>query len=237
MSESSMKTSPDRQLKGRFNYISWLREFKRAANREGVWNMLTGEEIVISSEPNPNTYFQSADHSAPRTRTFQQTSAALQIAAESRGSTIATHPVNSVASLLEWQAAHKRWERSQEKVRIALRLLNAWVSPGIAIDLEDHDDPAKAYAFITNRFKVEDRHAREQLFQSISELKLTDCENMANYLSKHLQYRKDLASVGHTFTDGELISNILIGLTPTYRNFKRQYDWIRALATQNRTKS
>ncbi|KGO69328.1 Integrase, catalytic core [Penicillium italicum] len=50
------EVKPDRQLKGKTNFISWKREFERAARANDVLEFLTGEEVV-PPKPNKDEYF------------------------------------------------------------------------------------------------------------------------------------------------------------------------------------
>ena len=57
MTNSKMdEVRDDRKLNGKPNYISWKREFERAARTEDVLEYLTGVETV-PSKPNKNDYF------------------------------------------------------------------------------------------------------------------------------------------------------------------------------------
>ena len=52
MTDSKMdEVKDDRKLKGKTNFISWKREFERAAKVNDIFEYLTGEEVVLFHVP------------------------------------------------------------------------------------------------------------------------------------------------------------------------------------------
>jgi hypothetical protein len=112
-------------------------------------------------------------------------------------------------------------------------LLNDWVCEGIAIELEEYENPVNAYKYINKRYKVSDDRARELLLDKISETKLGDFVSMTEYVNKHRQLKADLKKAKHTCTDSQFVTNVLYGLPDNYRETSRQYDWVRATNPDN----
>ncbi|KAH7063247.1 hypothetical protein B0J12DRAFT_642078 [Macrophomina phaseolina] len=57
MTDSKMdEVKDDRKLKGKTNFVSWKREFERAAKANDILEYLTGEEIV-PPKPRVEDYF------------------------------------------------------------------------------------------------------------------------------------------------------------------------------------
>lgn len=210
------------QLQGKSNFITWTREFDRAAKAADVFKLFHGQEMKLKDEPEPEEYLvfnDSAEATLPSTVTTRSRAAQ---------ETDSTSTVDSARSLLAWQAALKKWERYQAKSRTAMDLLLRWVSPGIVIDIEDIDDPIEAYNHIKGQYAITNHRAREQTLAKITALSLTTSDTMTDYLNQHRQHRADLKKLEYSYSDDQMVSNILIGLPSSYRNFKKQYDWIRA---------
>jgi adenine-specific DNA methylase len=64
--------------------------------------------------------------------------------------------------------------------------------------------------------------------EKIGQLKLTNNMSMTDFLNKHRQYKADMKEADGTYSDSQMVSNILTGLPASYTDFKKQYNWIRA---------
>ncbi|KAK1459354.1 hypothetical protein CMEL01_02353 [Colletotrichum melonis] len=62
--------------------------------------------------------------------------------------------------------------------------------------------------------------AREQILDKIGKLRLNNYNDITDFLNKHRQYKADLQTAKHTYTDAQLVTNILIGLPRAYKDFK-----------------
>lgn len=58
--------------------------------------------------------------------------------------------------------------------------------------------------------------AREHLLKKISSLTLEGCGSMSDFLNKHRQYGQDLRKAGQVYSDGQMVTNILMGLLTDY---------------------
>jgi hypothetical protein len=67
MTDTKAGVSSDRQLQGKSNFISWPRDFERAAKAKDVFNLLNGDEKILK-EPQEDTYFADA----PRASRFRE---------------------------------------------------------------------------------------------------------------------------------------------------------------------
>jgi hypothetical protein len=63
-------------------------------------------------------------------------------------------------------------------MRLAGRLLHAWVSDGIKIDLEDCNVAKGGYDHIEKRYGVTDERAGDNLLNQLDNLKLNDSSSM-----------------------------------------------------------
>ena len=75
---------------------------------------------------------------------------------------------------------------------------------------------------------MSDERAREQLLNKVSALTLDQCSSVIDFVNQQRRLRADLVLAKHTYTDSQLISNILTGLPNAYRMFSKQYEWSRS---------
>lgn len=178
-----------------------------------VFDLLSSKEAIIPKEP------ISADCIVYTNETK----------AEASASDLRSKTINSAKSLLKWQAKHKKWENSKRKVHQARRLLKKWVSPAILLEIKTMNSPVNAYTHITTLYSMSDEFAQEQILRDIRTLRLNKCSSITTFLNEHHVLKARLASVGYTaYSDGQIVTNILLGLPAAYQDFKEQYDWIRA---------
>ena len=217
----------DRKLKGKTNFVSWKREFERAAKTQDILEYLTGEELVPPKPKKEDYSGRSTGVDARRLTRSMTTSMTPSPSTEGDEDFLdAQQPAANQA--LRWQIDSSEYKSAKENMKLAGRLLDAWVSDGIRIETEDCSDAKEAYDFIKKRYAVTDERARDNLLNELSDLKLEDCSSMTEYTNIVRQYRADLKTVKYDMTDDMLATVLLHGLPPTFRNFKENYDWIRS---------
>jgi hypothetical protein len=69
-------------------------------------------------------------------------------------------------------------------MKLAGKLLDAWVSDGIKIKIEDSIDAKEAYDFIKKRYAVTIERTRDGLLNQLNRLKLDDCSSMTEYTNR-----------------------------------------------------
>ena len=219
-----MEVSSDRLLKGKANFVTWKREFERAAKAQDVLDLLTGDEDILS-KPKPESYLITVPRSSAR-------AAAKQLATPSADNentdTEITQSANAANNTLRWQMDYEAWKTNKDNLRIASKLLNEWVCEGIKFEIEDCENAKVAYDLIKERYKVSPERARDLLLSQLNGTKLEDFTSVTEYLNKLRQLRVDLKASDYVMTDDMFTSILLHGLPPNYRNFKEQYDWVRS---------
>ena len=86
-----------------------------------VWKLLTGEEEIIETEPQEEDYIvYLGGDTVTQGRTLRSALTPPNTGDAPQQQRPTTDPTRSV---LKWQAAYKKWERSQGKVRDAIDLL------------------------------------------------------------------------------------------------------------------
>lgn len=113
-------------------------------------------------------------------------------------------------------------------MKLAGKLLDAWVCEGIKIEIEDCTDAKNAYDFIKKRYAVTNERARDDLLNQLNEVKLDNCSSMTENTNKLRQIKADLKTVKHYMTDDMLATALLHGLPSNFRDFKEKYDWVRS---------
>lgn len=220
------EVKPDRQLKGKTNFISWKREFERAARANDVLEFLTGEEVV-PPKPNKDEYFVKVLDTETRrsTRIKKSLSPTTDDENETDDGQAVVMTTNNT---LRWQIDHNEHKNAKEKMKLASRLLDAWISDGINIEIDDCADAKEAYEFIKKRYAVTNERARDILLNRLHDLKLDHCESVTDYTNQVRQIKADLKTVKYDMTDDMFATALLHGLPPSYRSFKEKYDWIRS---------
>ena len=59
MSDTKMVVSADSQLKGKTNFITWRREFERAAKAQDVLDLLKGDEEILEKSNKTDYLYDS----------------------------------------------------------------------------------------------------------------------------------------------------------------------------------
>ncbi|KGQ02249.1 Retrovirus-related Pol polyprotein from transposon TNT 1-94 [Beauveria bassiana D1-5] len=198
----------DRKLKGKTNFVSWKREFERAAKNHDILEYLTGEEIV-PPKPRKEDYFEKLIENDTRrlTRSMSRGMATTQSATpptdegEDAYDAQAMVPANNA---LQWQIDYKEHKVAKSQMKLAGRLLDAWVSDGIKIEIEDYPDAKDAYDFIKKRYAVTNERARDGLLSQLNSLKLAGCSCMTEYTNRIRQIKADLKTVKYDMTDDML---------------------------------
>ncbi|KZZ88210.1 Ribonuclease H-like protein [Beauveria brongniartii RCEF 3172] len=233
MTDSRMdEVKIDRKLKGKTNFVSWKREFERAAKNHDILEYLTGEEIV-PPKPRKEDYFEKLIENDTRrlTRSMSRGMATTQSATpptdegEDAYDAQAMVPANNA---LQWQIDYKEHKVAKSQMKLAGRLLDAWVSDGIKIEIEDYPDAKDAYDFIKKRYAVTNERARDGLLSQLNSLKLAGCSCMTEYTNRIRQIKADLKTVKYDMTDDMLATALLNGLPANFNDFKEKYDWIRS---------
>ncbi|KAJ5109551.1 hypothetical protein N7532_002196 [Penicillium argentinense] len=216
----------DRKLKGKINFISWKREFERAAKANDTFEYLTGEEVV-PPKPRKEDYFTKTGEAEIRrsTRTKKISTPTVDDGDETDDAQAILVTTNNN---LRWQIDYNEHKNAREKMKLATKLLDTWVSDGIKIEIEDCTNAKEAYDFIKKRYAVTHERARDSLLNQLSLIKLDDCLSVTDYTNKVHQVKADLKTVKYDMTDDMFATALLHGLPPSYRAFKEKYDWIRS---------
>jgi hypothetical protein len=204
MTDSKLdEVTDDRKLKGKSNFVSWKREFERASKTNDIFEYLTGEEVV-PPKPKKQDYFGKTIEVETRPRTRAMSAQARFATPSSEGDD--EIDVQTVASTNDgqWQFDYMEYENARKKMKLAGKLLDAWVCEGIKIEIEDCTDAKMAYDFIKKRYAVTNERARDDLLNQLHELKLDNCSSMTEYTNKVRQIKADLKTVEYDMTDDML---------------------------------
>ncbi|OAQ57873.2 hypothetical protein VFPPC_18540 [Pochonia chlamydosporia 170] len=160
-----------RKLEGKTNFVSWKREFERAARTNDIFEYLTGEEMV-PSKPRKEDYFEKPVGIDTRrlTRAMSAQAQTTTPSTEGDADIYDTQAMVSTNDSLRWQIELKEYEKAKEKMKLAGKLLDSWVCEGIKIEIEEFADAKKAYDFIKRRYAVTHERARDDLLNVLHEL-------------------------------------------------------------------
>ncbi|KAH0847624.1 hypothetical protein FOPE_00854 [Fonsecaea pedrosoi] len=217
---------PGQKLEGQTNIVPWRRLFERAARAVGVFDILKGDEEIIAKKPVKSDYYLDTG------KTTTAVDKGDKATATEDGEEDVPVPVANVRTLAiaEYKMDMDEYEKSQQKVLKARKMINDWVSDNIALELEEElqnpEDPVAVYKYINDTYKVSEAYMRKEILSKVTTLKLSDFEDMAVYFNQHRQYKVDLKKAGYdAYGDDEMATNILSGLTNAYRPFINHYDF------------
>ena len=126
MTDSRMdEVKEDRKLKGKTNFVSWKREFERAAKANDIFEYLTGEEVV-PSKPKKEDYFvkpvEADSHRPSRSRRTAQT---FTPSTEDDDETEDGQTMMSTNNTLQWQIDYNEHKSAKERMKLTGKLLKA----------------------------------------------------------------------------------------------------------------
>ncbi|KAJ5222193.1 uncharacterized protein N7469_008433 [Penicillium citrinum] len=159
----------DRQLQGKTNFISWKREFERAARANDALEFLTGEEVV-PTKPNKDDYLAKVSEIDTR-RSTRVKKALTPTTDDGDEADDGQSIVLTTNNTLRWQIDYNEHKAAKEKMKLAGKLLDMWVSDGIKIEIEDCADAKEAYDFIKKRYAVTNERARDKYTNQIRQIK------------------------------------------------------------------
>jgi hypothetical protein len=107
MSILSDEPKPEQKVKGKNNFVTWQREFKRAARAKDVLKILDGEEDTIK-EPEEKDFVVYAEVRAEGRQTRSQ--APITPGADAEDTT--ARKVDLERSMLRYQIAYRKWEKN-----------------------------------------------------------------------------------------------------------------------------
>ncbi|KAL7920029.1 hypothetical protein ACQKWADRAFT_315135 [Trichoderma austrokoningii] len=185
-----VKFEPVRQHKllGQQNYFEWRRFLERTAKS-------MKEEPLIT----PGA-----------TRSKKATAAANdKSAVEEEESDLPPKPqVDSVRSMLKYNATYMDWASNKECCRLAFKLVMISLCEAITIEVEEYSDqPSEMLEYLDDQYAVSTEETAFKLLQQATSIKLTDFKTVIEYINRH--------------------PNILMGLPNSYWNFRKMLNFNR----------
>jgi hypothetical protein len=165
MTDSKMdEVKHDRKLKGKTNFISWKREFERAAKANDIFEYLTGEEVVPSKPKKEDSFVKTIEVDTRRPILAKKKAQNVTpLTDDDDDETNNIQIIISTNNSLRWQINSDKHKTVKAKIKLAGKLLDAWVSDGIKIEIEDCVDAKEAYDFIKKRYAVTNKRVRDNL--------------------------------------------------------------------------
>lgn len=191
-------------LKGQVNYGRWHRDLKAAATVKGVWELLEGT-VGIHNKPERPT--------KPELKTRGSRD---DTAAAAQRELFKEAVDNYSLSVTEYKLEMSEYEDNMKLVQTARGLLAATVDPSIRAVVQSKDSPKDALEQITSLCKMQDSRALDIAITGLERLKLSDCNSLTDYFNKAQAFRQDILDLKNPYTEDQLKSKILRGLTPPY---------------------
>ena len=238
MSELSLQdTGVDLQrLKGQDNYVRWSRDFKVIAEVKGVWKVVTEEEPILT-KPLREDYFQSfkAEKKTVTEKTASRKSTRLMDKTEDGNTTEAEETKNFTsadfsARISEYKLDLEEYEKNNKRVRIANALIAYWIDPAIRGKVQSLEDPKQAWDWIVSQYKMQDAWALDIALAWMEKLKLTACSSVQDFLNQHEMCKLNIEDVKGEYSNAQMVSKIIWGLSPQYNPFMDQYHFLQDTA-------
>lgn len=174
LDDSSFDVSKFQTLTGQDNLIAWFRDFKSLANSRNLWDILSGDESIITKPEWPTK------PSLPKTRAAKadQTDASNVEHDVYRG-LIAEYQLN----ITEFKLDLEQWEKQDARVRSARSLLANTVHPSIRGSLQPESDPTKALKELKSLCQMADGHALQYTLSKIDDLTWNSGDNTSSFLN------------------------------------------------------
>ncbi|KFX96088.1 hypothetical protein V490_03519 [Pseudogymnoascus sp. VKM F-3557] len=200
------------RLQGQQNYIRWARDFKLVAQAKGVWRLITGAEALLP-RPHRTDYFQTT-RKAP-----------LDESKDDIPEEDVTPMTNQEISvrIAEYKLDLEEFEKNEKKVRGALTLITYWVDPAVRGNLQEFTDPWEAWLWLKQQYAMQPARALDLAHQQMEKIKLSQCKSMQEYLNNHEMCKLDIADAGGEYSEQQLMSKIIRGLSSQYNSFVDQY--------------
>ena len=202
-------------LKGQKNYVRWSRDFKLIAQLKGVWNIISGEEPILL-RPQKQDYFNAMKPTKKRGTDDTIMSDGIK-------STISNEVTDNSSRIAEYKIDLEEYERNNKRVRTAAALLQYWVDSAVRETIQAYLDPKDAWKYIQSQYKMQDARSLDIALTSMEKITLENCASVQEYLNQHEMCRLDIKDVGGEYTDAQLMSKLIRGLTHNYNAFVDQY--------------
>lgn len=224
MADSDKISAPkDLKLRGMINFVDWNREFRHVAKWEGVLDFLTGKK-VIPAKPHPDDYtVKTTITKKPARKTTQRVTSGAEANDDNSVQALINQQQN--INVIQYEFEYSEWKTAKEKIELAGRLLFAWVSGRIKIEIKDCDDAKAAYELIQKLHKPTDEGITEDLLDELQTVRCDEFPDLDAYVYKILSIQADLKEVKYPVTDKEVATAMVRGLPRPFKNFKENWYW------------
>ena len=120
-------------------------------------------------------------------------------------------PTSSDAALLG------AWKKKVAKTR---RILLEGVKDHIVSSLHGNANPFGMWKALTDIFQSSNDHMKLALKDKLRKIKMEKGDNIPKYLTKFVQCRDEMGSVGITVADADLVSLSLLGLPKSWHSYQ-----------------
>lgn len=144
----------DRKLKGKTNFIGQKREFKRTAKANNIFEYLTGKEVVLPKPKKEDYFVKLVEVDTRRPVRSKKTAQNVTPLTDDDEEANDTQTIMSTNNSLQQYIDLDKHKTVRAKIKLVGRLLNAQVSDGIKIEIEDYIDTKEDYDFIKKRYTV-----------------------------------------------------------------------------------
>jgi hypothetical protein len=206
------------RLTGKNNYRSWLHTFSTIARLNGVWGVYQGTDAIVE-RPSHTMVFPETD-SPPTTRAAAKSQQQQSQSDEAQQQA----KLDLTYNLARYNVALKQWEDSDKRDRLALAILQSAVETYVWQEIEEQsssasNNPRKAWKALVAINAPANSVALQQALQTLSTLKLSDYNNIHEYILAANRLRAEVKECEGNYPTNQVMATILNGLPPRYNLF------------------
>lgn len=211
----------DRILTGQANWLRWYPQFEHDAYADDLDTLFDGTED-IRNKPVRDAYinvnFTSAGDDDAASHGSSSNTSALP-----NGPEVQRCDFTYKTQLDRYRDDLKEFEKQQERVRRANKLLFERVDQSIQPEIRLLRKPNLALDHLRNQYKMQDSCAKRFTNEKLDQLTLASCSDMTDYLGKMRQLKHDLESLRAPLSDDIFIDKIIKGLPSAYDSWIERY--------------
>ena len=213
-------------LRGQSNYIRWKRELMVQADTEGLLSLFCAPVGVKNAQP--ESILSDPGDLPPR----------VSLSRESRG---LLDPKDLPKKEEELDRNHKdsveiykfrlkRYERQQERIRSAKKLLADWVDSSIHAQIAGKL-PKEAWSHLEAQFKMQDSMAQSLFYAKLKDIHISRFASAQGYINALNNVYLDLATVNSNVEEGQKKAQLLQGLSDQYTRLIEQIHFDEGMGT------
>lgn len=166
------------KLEGKHNFIQWRNALEAVLVVTDTMAIFNGE-VEIESEPLESDFVV---YDTGNALTFEP-------------------KIDLQLSIYNFKAAHRKWEKRCDLFRLGMEILRKSLATVIVAEIRNYRSPYEACRWLFHVYGFSNEAARAVLLKDVSNLKLSTCDSMIEYIHQHRRLAMDIRNVGQVYDD------------------------------------